>query len=40
LDLRYWPINEVQNWHKTHKRLAQAAWEMWQTHELLPAVSD
>ncbi|MFK7804225.1 MAG: NUDIX hydrolase N-terminal domain-containing protein [Anaerolineae bacterium] len=40
LDLRYWQIADVQNWHKNHGRLAEAAWQMWQADELIPAVCD
>ena len=38
--LRYWSIDEVQNWHATHERYARAAYEMWKSEHLLPAVSD
>lgn len=38
--LRYWPIEEVQDWHATHKRYARAAYAMWKSDHLLPAVSD
>ena len=38
--LRYWPIDEVQNWHATHERYARAAHEMWKSEHLLPAISD
>lgn len=38
--LRYWPIEEVQDWHTTHERYAHAAYAMWQSERLLPAVSD
>ena len=38
--LRYWSIDEVQNWHTTHERYARAAYEMWKSKHLLPAVSD
>jgi ADP-ribose pyrophosphatase YjhB (NUDIX family) len=40
LDLRYWPIEEMQNWHGIHEKYARAAYEMWQSGRLLPAVSD
>ncbi|MCD4739435.1 MAG: NUDIX hydrolase N-terminal domain-containing protein [Anaerolineae bacterium] len=40
LDLRYWPIAEVQDWHATHKKYARAAHKMWQSEQLLPAISD
>jgi len=38
--LRYWPIDEVQNWHATQERYARAAYEMWKSECLLPAISD
>jgi len=38
--LRYWSIDEVQNWHATHEGYARAAYEMWKSDHLLPAVSD
>jgi ADP-ribose pyrophosphatase YjhB (NUDIX family) len=40
LDLRYWPIDEVQNWHGIQEKYARAAHKMWQSSQLLPAVSD
>ena len=40
LALRYWAIDEVRNWHLTHERYARAAYEMWASECLLPAVSD
>ena len=38
--LRYWSIDEVQNWHANHERYARAAYEMWKSEHLLPAISD
>jgi ADP-ribose pyrophosphatase YjhB (NUDIX family) len=38
--LRYWSIDEVQDWHATHERYARAAFEMWRSERLLPAISD
>jgi ADP-ribose pyrophosphatase YjhB (NUDIX family) len=38
--LRYWPIDDVQNWHATHERYVRAAYEMWRSEQLLPAISD
>jgi ADP-ribose pyrophosphatase YjhB (NUDIX family) len=38
--LRYWSIDEVQNWATTHERYARAAYEMWKSEHLLPAISD
>ncbi len=40
LALRYWIIDEVQNWFSTHERYARAAFKMWKSNHLLPAVSD
>lgn len=40
LALRYWPIDEVQDWHATHEKYARAAFEMWRAEGLLPAISD
>ena len=40
LDLQYWPIEKVQNWHANHDKYARAAYKMWQADRLLPAVSD
>jgi ADP-ribose pyrophosphatase YjhB (NUDIX family) len=40
LDLRYWAIAEVPNWHATHEKYARAAYEMWRSPRLLPAISD
>ena len=39
-DLRYWPIDEVQDWHADHERYARAAYTVWRSEHLLPAVSD
>jgi ADP-ribose pyrophosphatase YjhB (NUDIX family) len=38
--LRYWRIDEVRGWHATHERYARAAYEMWKSEQLLPAISD
>ncbi len=38
--LRYWPIDDVQDWHATHERYARAAYEMWRSDQLLPAKSE
>jgi ADP-ribose pyrophosphatase YjhB (NUDIX family) len=40
LDLAYWDIDQVQSWHATHERYARAAYEMWKSEQLLPAISD
>ncbi len=31
LALRYWPIDEMKNWHGTHEINARAAYEMWKS---------
>jgi ADP-ribose pyrophosphatase YjhB (NUDIX family) len=38
--LRYWSIDDVQDWHANHERYARAAYEMWHSECLLPAISD
>ena len=38
--LRYWPIDEVPDWHANHRTYARAAYAMWASDHLLPAVSD
>jgi ADP-ribose pyrophosphatase YjhB (NUDIX family) len=38
--LRYWPIDEMQNWHATHEKYARTAYKMWRSDYLLPAISD
>jgi ADP-ribose pyrophosphatase YjhB (NUDIX family) len=38
--LRYWPIDEVPDWHATHEKYARAACAMWKSELPLPAVSD
>jgi ADP-ribose pyrophosphatase YjhB (NUDIX family) len=38
--LRYWAIDDVQDWHATHERYARAAYAMWKSERPLPAVSD
>jgi len=40
LSLRYWPINEMDNWHPNHDKYAKVAHMMWQSETLLPAISD
>lgn len=40
LDLRYRPIDDVTNWHGIHEKYARAAYKVWQSGKLLPAVSD
>jgi ADP-ribose pyrophosphatase YjhB (NUDIX family) len=38
--LRYWPIDDVRDWHATHETYARAAYAAWTSERLLPAVSD
>jgi len=38
--LRYWSIDEVQDWHATHEKYARAAYTAWKSEHLLPAISD
>lgn len=38
--LRYWPIEEMQDWYASHERYARAAHAMWESEGLLPAISD
>lgn len=40
LDLRYWAIDEMKNWHGNHERYARAAYRFWQSGQVLPAISD
>ena len=40
LALQYWPIDEVLRWHSTHERYARAAYKVWKSESLLPAISD
>ena len=40
LDLRYWLIGDVTRWHGLHKKYAQAAYDMWTSDRVVPAVSD
>ncbi len=38
--LRYWAIDAVPRWHATHEKYARAAYTMWTSKSLLPAISD
>ena len=38
--LKFWQIDEVKDWHAGHERYARAAYEMWKSDHLLPAISD
>ena len=37
-DLRYWSIDDVQDWHPSHEKYARSACAMWRSAEVLPAV--
>jgi ADP-ribose pyrophosphatase YjhB (NUDIX family) len=37
--LEYWSIDEMKDWHATHEILARAAYRMWQSEHLIPAIS-
>jgi ADP-ribose pyrophosphatase YjhB (NUDIX family) len=37
--LEYWSIDEMKDWHATHEILARAAYRMWQSDGLIPALS-
>ncbi len=39
-DLRYWPIEAVEDWAAMHETYARAAHTMWASERLLPALSD
>ncbi|MCP4398696.1 MAG: NUDIX domain-containing protein [bacterium] len=39
-DSQYWSIDEMQDWHATHERYARAAYDVWKSAHVLPAVSD
>jgi ADP-ribose pyrophosphatase YjhB (NUDIX family) len=38
--LKYWPIDNMTNWHANHEIYARAAYKMWCSDTLLPAISD
>jgi len=40
LALQYRLIDDVKNWHPNHEKYARAAHAMWQSENLLPAISD
>ena len=40
LALRYWPIDEMGDWHATHEKYARAAYQVWRAERCLPAISD
>ena len=37
--LKYWVIDDMKNWHATHEILARAAYKMWKSGRLIPAIS-
>jgi len=37
-DLRNWRIEDMQDWHPSHEKYARAAYAMWGSAEVLPAV--
>lgn len=39
LDLRYWAIDEMSDWHGIHEKYARAAYQMWEAERVV-AVSD
>jgi ADP-ribose pyrophosphatase YjhB (NUDIX family) len=40
LALRYWAIDAMRDWHATHERYARAAHTVWESEQLIPALSD
>jgi len=38
--LKYWAVDEMDNWHPNHDKYARAAHKMWLSTNLLPAISD
>ena len=39
LALKYWSLDEMKNWHTNHAVYARAAYQMWKSEELIPAIS-
>jgi ADP-ribose pyrophosphatase YjhB (NUDIX family) len=37
--LKYWVIDDMKNWHATHEIIARAAYKMWKSEYLIPAIS-
>ncbi len=37
--LKYWAIDDMKDWHATHEILARAAYKMWKSENLVPAIS-
>ncbi|MEM7028503.1 MAG: NUDIX hydrolase N-terminal domain-containing protein [Chloroflexota bacterium] len=40
LNLQYWAIDDMENWHATHEQYARAAYRMWKSDQLMPSISD
>jgi len=40
LALGYYPLHSVLNWHANHETYARAAYKVWKSDHLLPAISD
>ncbi|MEN8172363.1 MAG: NUDIX hydrolase N-terminal domain-containing protein [Chloroflexota bacterium] len=38
--LKYWTIDEMQDWHATHEKYARAAHKVWKSKTLIPAISN
>ena len=39
LALQYWSIEEMKSWHANHEDYARAAYKMWNSEQLIAAVS-
>ena len=37
--LKYWVIDDMENWHATHEIYARSAYKMWKSEQLIPAIS-
>ena len=37
--LKYWAIDDMENWHATHEINARAAYKIWKSENLVPAIS-
>ena len=37
--LKYWSLDDMENWHATHEINARAAYKMWKSEKLIPAIS-
>ena len=40
LALQYWLIDDMDQWHPNHGKYARAAYKVWRSESLLPAISD